>query len=65
MFSSADMEEKSLKLERTSKYNKLACFGQKFRDDHDNYREGEKLIEKYDNCDGNQVVVKQKKENKG
>ena len=35
------MEGKS-KCEQVSKYKYLECFAQKFRDDHDNYRKGEK-----------------------
>ena len=55
---------KCCKCERVSKYKCLACFAQKFRDDHGSYREEEKLIEKCDNCDGNQEVIKRKSENK-
>ena len=62
-YSSVDMEEKCHKREWVTKYKCLECFAQKLRD-HDNYSEEEKLIRKWENCDGNQVVVKQKSKNK-
>ena len=55
------MEGKCRKCERVSKHKCLECFAQKFRDDHDNYKEEEMLMERCENCDGNQAVVKQKK----
>ena len=35
-----------------------------YGEDHDIYNEEEKLIGKYENCDGNQVAVKRKSDNK-
>ena len=52
------MEGKCRKCERVTKYEFLACFAEKFREDHDNYSEEEKLIGNCKNCDGNLVVVK-------
>ena len=52
------MEGKCRKCERVTKYKFSACFAEKFREDHDNYSEEEKLIGKCKNCDGNLVVVK-------
>ena len=59
---SADMEGKCCKCERVTKC--LACFAQKFREDHDSYSKEEKLTGKCENCDGNQVVVKRKSDSK-
>ena len=53
-----------------TKYECLECFTfvwnicSKFREDHDIYNKEEKLIGKCENCDGNQVAVKQKSNNK-
>ena len=61
-YSSADMEGKCCKYERVTKYKCLECL--KFREDHDIYNKEEKLIGKCENCDGNQVAVKRKSDNK-
>ena len=58
------------KCEGVTKYKCLECFTfvcnicSKFREDHDIYNEEEKLIGKCENCDGNQVAVKRKSDNK-
>ena len=63
------MEGKCCKYERVTKYKCLECFTfvcnicSKIREDHDIYEE-EKLIGKCENCDGNQVAVKRKSNNK-
>ena len=47
-----------------TKHKYLECFtficntSSNFREDRDIYNEEEKLIGKYENCDGNQVVLK-------
>ena len=52
------------KCEEVTKYECLECFTfvcnicSKFKENHDIYNEEEKLIGKYENCDGNQVAVK-------
>ena len=56
------MEGKCCKYERVTKYKCLECL--KFREDHDIYNKEEKLIGKCENCDGNQVAVKRKSDNK-
>ena len=61
-YSIADMEGKCCKYERVTKYKCLECL--KFREDHDIYNKEEKLIGKCENCDGNQVAVKRKSDNK-
>ena len=64
------MEGKCCKYERMTKYECLECFTfvwnicSKIREDHDIYDKEEKLIGKCENCDGNQVAVKQKSNNK-
>ena len=55
------MEGRCRKCERVTKYKCLAWFAQKFRKEHDNYSEEEKLIGKSENCDGNQVASSQTK----
>ena len=58
------------KCEGLTKYKCLECFTfvwnicSKYREDHGTYNEGKKLIGKCENCDGNQVEVKQKSDNK-
>ena len=66
----ADVERKCCKIERVTKYNCLEYFTfvcnicSTFRDDHDVYNKEEKLIGKWENCDGNQQGVKRKSDNK-
>ena len=61
---------KMRKCEGVTKYKCLECFTfvcnvcSKFREDHDIYHKEEKLIGRCENCDGNQVAVKQKSANK-
>ena len=58
------------KCEGVAKYKCLECFTfvcnicSKFSEDHDIHNEEEKSIGKCENCNGNQVVVKQKSDNK-
>ena len=58
------------KCEGVTKYKCLEWFNfvcnicSKFREDCDIYNKEEKLIGKYENCDRNQVAVKQKSDNK-
>ena len=64
------MEGNCRKCERVTKYKCLECFTfvcmicSKFREDHDKYSKEEKLIGKCENCDGNQVTVKRKRDSK-
>ena len=64
------MEGKCCKYKKMAKYKCLECFTfvcnicLKFREDHDIYNEAEKLTGKCENCDGNQVAVKRKSDNK-
>ena len=58
------------KCEGVTKYKCLECFTfvcnicSKFKEDHDIYNDEEKLIGKCEDCDGNQVAVKRKSDNK-